>query len=574
MKTKGEIRILGISELTSGSRYHRIELPILALDDKKVRIRDEEHVIKTSVIGLERRKVILTEDMFEKNDYIWCTWLCANPAWQIDYWKNKWNCKYIQDWDDGLPSVNHPYLGNKADILRPLVIQNTLIADAVTVTNEVLANEFGAINNRILLHYNILPYGEGMYNDEKTECDKIRIGLVGSNSHYNDWKALSGIIKRISNDSEIQKKCKWVLGGYIPNDKNWASVLKMLQCNKNMEVGVIVGRDPDKYMEVFKEIDIIIGHLEETSFNKAKSALLLSSAACKNIPVISNNYEKELSGYLKTRNIGDYYKVIKSLIKNNSYIEWGKKLGEINRNRGSFESRIESLRLMIEQIENNPLKLKPENLNVYSITYEEGQYGEYENVFNWRKKPEDGSIFFEYLPMLDAIDVENSEYVGIFSWKMPFKNGISKTILYKLFKEFGDPDIINLTPHYKGLSGRFIEWTDSYHPTFMDKFKVLCDKLGLKYAEPKNIIFSNMVIMKREVYKDYLENYIKPAIELFKGELFEMGMENARYTAGLDAEECEKAFGLPYYPFTTFLLERLMGVYIDNKNLTIKNVLQ
>jgi hypothetical protein len=44
----------------------------------------------------------------------------------------------------------------------------------------------------------------------------------------------------------------------------------------------------------------------------------------------------------------------------------------------------------------------------------------------------------------------------------------------------------------------------------------LCNDLNLKVKEPKYVVYSNFFIARTDIYKEYVNNIIKPAIELLE----------------------------------------------------------
>jgi len=199
---------------------------------------------------------------------------------------------------------------------------------------------------------------------------------------------------------------------------------------------------------------------------------------------------------------------------------------------------------------------------------------EYERYDNSRIQTiEDKSYLFEYNPIVDIVDNHDvkEDYLGIFSWKFPFKSGLFKKKLLWLMKNNPDYDVYSMcnVPFKNG----YLEFTEKYHPGFMDIFKPLCQDLALTVKEPKNPIYSNFFIMKTELYKDYVDTIIKPAIELLETKYKDLVWKDAKYTAGLKPENLKTFTGLDYYPFHTFVLERLVNQYIDNKGLSIKQII-
>lgn len=211
---------------------------------------------------------------------------------------------------------------------------------------------------------------------------------------------------------------------------------------------------------------------------------------------------------------------------------------------------------------------------IYSIIFNSSQYVEYERYDNSHIKTiEDNSYLFEYNPMVDIVSNHEitEDYLGIFSWKFPSKTGVFKKKLFWLMKNNPDADVYILCNQV--FKEGYLEFTEKYHPGFKDIFYPLCEDLGLKVEESKFPIYSNFFIMKTELYKDYVNTIIKPAIELLETKYKDLAWRDAQYLSGLKQETLKEFTGLDYYTFHTFVLERLVNQYVSNKNLTFKQLI-
>ena len=78
--------------------------------------------------------------------------------------------------------------------------------------------------------------------------------------------------------------------------------------------------------------------------------------------------------------------------------------------------------------------------------------------------------------------------------------------------------------------------------------------------------------MKSEYYKDYINNWIVPALDYMENTSFWYEVnKDAQYKGGLTPEQLKETLGLDFYSFPTFILERLILFYIHNKNLKVCN---
>ena len=211
---------------------------------------------------------------------------------------------------------------------------------------------------------------------------------------------------------------------------------------------------------------------------------------------------------------------------------------------------------------------------IYSIVYDEKQTIEYEKYFNQIKTIKYKSYLFEYNVLIDIIDnfkIDNDKYLGIFSHKFPFKTGLFKKKLYWLLKNNPDFDIYGLCPQYS-LKGKYLDFTEKAHPGFKELCYHLCKDLELEVKEPEYVIYSNFVIMKTSIYKDYVNTIIKPAIHLLETKYKDLAWKNSNYK-GLPIDQLKLHTELDYYPMFTFVLERLLNMYINNRNFKFKQLI-
>lgn len=206
-----------------------------------------------------------------------------------------------------------------------------------------------------------------------------------------------------------------------------------------------------------------------------------------------------------------------------------------------------------------------DSLKIYSIVYNSAQIVEYNTYFNSINTIERKSYLFEYNVLIDIINNFNidDEYLGIFSHKFPFKSGLFKKKLYWLLKNNPNFDIYGLCP--QKLRGQYLDFSETVHPGFKELFYPLCEDLGLKVKEPKNIIYSNFVIMKTSIYENYVNNIIKPAIYLLETKYKDLAWKDSNYK-GLPKNQLKLYTELDYYPMIPFVLERLISIFIDNNN--------
>lgn len=170
-----------------------------------------------------------------------------------------------------------------------------------------------------------------------------------------------------------------------------------------------------------------------------------------------------------------------------------------------------------------------------------------------------------------------TNYTGVFSWKFPTKTGLTKEMVHFLIKD-EDADVISFCgQEFKGQSGKaykYLEFTQIVHPDFYEGFTYLCNYLGLEVKEPRCVIYAGQWVAKEHMYKRYVNEILIPAMEFMETDpkMKELAWKDSEYNkrAGLKQPMLKEVTGLDYYPMTTFLLERLPSIVVDNWNLTFK----
>lgn len=178
---------------------------------------------------------------------------------------------------------------------------------------------------------------------------------------------------------------------------------------------------------------------------------------------------------------------------------------------------------------------------------------------------------FENNPMIEIADnhlenVQDDEIVGVFSWKFPHKTGMSKTmVLNKIHRaRLMNADVYNF---YKFDKRRlhFMDWSDAGHVGIREFIMRCCEHCGMKYDnDPVHIIAANQFAAKKHIYVSYINDVIKPCLELLEGPMWEEVNKDAGYTRAVPEI---KAQGL--YNYIPFILERMMMQYVSHRNLKV-----
>jgi hypothetical protein len=176
-----------------------------------------------------------------------------------------------------------------------------------------------------------------------------------------------------------------------------------------------------------------------------------------------------------------------------------------------------------------------------------------------------------------AAQKPESGYFGVFSWA------------------FGDkirplPDRSMVTPEYiaKNLNAEVISFfrrnqnknvfdlCNRYHPGSELVFKGICDHVGydskLLSENTRFTVYMNTFVTTAEIYNQYIEELLKPAIEFMSSELQHiLWKDSGYYKKAYMSDKLKRDLGVGYYPYHTFICERLFSLFLQ-KHKTISTI--
>jgi hypothetical protein len=185
------------------------------------------------------------------------------------------------------------------------------------------------------------------------------------------------------------------------------------------------------------------------------------------------------------------------------------------------------------------------------------------------------SIFFENKVIADLVSATNSEKIAVCSWKLKDKLhrnvGLSKTLTQKDLES--DYEVLSFTRNSKKhtMLAHLYQW----HPKSREAMALLWQKLGYKLpGEVKNPIYQNAYSAKSEIYRDYVENFLSPAMELTEKDeqLRELMIQPSGYSKlsrECDIKSVKMKLGMTDYPLCPFILERCPSMYFQMKGIKI-----
>lgn len=543
------MKILGVYR-GDGSSYHRV---FLALKDFNTDFTDQ-----------------LTYELCKNYDIIYIHYNCNVIAAELALWKKELGFKLIWDTDDSwnIPKNHILYKELKRSQINSKDL--CILADYCICATELLRLEVLEYNSKAGVIPNCIPYGEGQFEIitetlEEFKARPTRVGMIGSIGHVNDWYEIKGWINRIVS-LRLKEPFEFVICGYDESfDKEWSKM-------KGQGIKFIHAKDPESYMELYKGMDIMLCPLEDNEFNRAKSDLKIMEAACTaTVCVLDQLYDKK--GVINRCHINitkesEWFSRVRDLLsitKEELYINKtysADKVIEIigHRSVNNYCNR-ESL------FNYDGFDTEEQPNYIYSIKYKEDQVVEFIPIRNTIKSSIDRSYLFENNVILTLLDRElKTKYVGVLSHKFNLKTlFFKKKVDWILEKETAD--IVTFCNPIKD----FLKVTNDLHPGFKSLFTEVCLYLGIPFMEPQHVIYSNYIVARPEIYKQYIDSILIPAIEYMeleehKGKFF----VDSKYE-GLSKAELFKYTGLTHYPIIVFILERLWGQWLLTKKFKVKN---
>jgi len=541
------MKIVAVYNPKSGGSYHRVKLW-------------SEFVENVTLVE------DLTEDHVKDCDILYIHWNSKVPITTLSIWREKYGFKIIADVDD---VWRLPEEFQYSAFLSQHLCQ---LADHVVCSTEYLVSDIVNWNLNVTVIPNLLPAGYGQFTPGRKIHKKIRVGIGGSVSHYKDYLSLKPIIESMEKNKWVRNNIEFAIIGYNALDKRWKKVAKMF---KNVK---LYGVKPhESYMSLYDNLDVMLLPLLDTEINRGRSLLKIHECYCKNVvPLISNVDFKKIQNvnpssieltlslitswhatqYLESRGkiIFEESFLIKKCFEQMNYMSIN-----VDYKKDCVETRLE----LFQKVLDRPTV---SNHDLYSITYSDKQDVEYQEFRNTINSVKDKSYLFEYNSIIHTLDIvaTTGNYVGFFSHKFPHKTGFYRKYVEDVLDN-EDSDVVIFCKQHPD----YLAWTEEQHPGFMNIFEKVCSKLDLEIPSEVPTVYSNFFAAKANVYKDYVE-VLKKAIDIMETdqEIKDLCWNDSGYETGLNPADLKKYTGLDYYPFHTFILERLMSVWIINKKLT------
>jgi hypothetical protein len=221
------------------------------------------------------------------------------------------------------------------------------------------------------------------------------------------------------------------------------------------------------------------------------------------------------------------------------------------------------------------------SIDLYQIYYNQNQsqelYDFAKPVFSIGLTP-----YFENQFICALVPQSQADYISVCSWRLRkkragvahFLGGFNKDEFTLDKIESAMPfDVAVLTPHspsHQPLT-MAVNWHGKAWVEAYNALKPFLARFGPVPEELKHSIYENHFIAKREIYQDYVQNWLMPAIE-FIGEEPVFFAPSGYTQKKRDSEEISRVHRLLKsndWPILPFILERLFSFYLNNKNLNV-----
>lgn len=214
------------------------------------------------------------------------------------------------------------------------------------------------------------------------------------------------------------------------------------------------------------------------------------------------------------------------------------------------------------------------DLTFIQIYYEDEQR---DSLYDFAMPYRNESIthYFENAIIVNLVPQIQNELISVCSWRLKQKRGdmfrlqdkrLSKEKI--LNTEF---DIAVLTP--RSPNHKMLVMAPLWHK---DNWNVAFNELKKFIKVPREIttaIYENHFIARKEIYHDYVNNCLRPAIDFMSDkDCFFLDAGYAKRKTAKEAQRYRDLTGRSDYPIAPFILERLFSIWIEGKGFKIVNL--
>jgi hypothetical protein len=119
-----------------------------------------------------------------------------------------------------------------------------------------------------------------------------------------------------------------------------------------------------------------------------------------------------------------------------------------------------------------------------------------------------------------------------------------------------------------------MDWSNEGHTGIRSMIQRCCDHVGINYNDnPAHIIYANQFVARKWVYQKYINEVIKPCLDILEGPMWDEVNRDAGYTRAIDSAKLKELTGLDFYNYIPFILERMFMQFVDHHKFKIEGLL-
>lgn len=184
------------------------------------------------------------------------------------------------------------------------------------------------------------------------------------------------------------------------------------------------------------------------------------------------------------------------------------------------------------------------------------------------------TIFFENSVISELVKVTEADKIAVCSWKLAIKIRRGHKFDQNILNS--DYQIISFTQNSK--KHQMMAMSNAWHKGFIPTIDLLWSKLGYKRPiEARNPIYKNYYAAKTEIYRDYVVNFLDPAMEMTMKDEELHSMMTAfsgygRLSHESDLPSVKAKLSMDDYPMAPFILERCPSLFYEMKGYRISYI--
>jgi hypothetical protein len=207
-------------------------------------------------------------------------------------------------------------------------------------------------------------------------------------------------------------------------------------------------------------------------------------------------------------------------------------------------------------------------VKVFQIYFEDGQAAALDYI---PYRNDDCTVYFENSVIKNLVESgahEGSDYFGVVSHKLRSKLGVTRTfwrgtpignVSSRTFTpEDFEAELSRTQPDAMGFQQHPphdpVTLANQFHPNFSDHFARIMAAIGCGWKPTvfKDVFYFNYLVARPSIYQRYVREMLAPAMAV-------MDQMPDRLAA---------RFGVPHYPYHSFLCERFFSYFVHLNNLT------